>query len=559
MKSERNSTLFIVPPSGPMTWLFPDLKAIRPGGPYQGDAGTGAAATVLNLQSEGLSGRALLDRIEGAAPQRIRLEGGPCGYTLWTWLAQAFRETDAAIDAPALFSLASSLKDLESGAGKESISIETVLRNVAASLGGADTVVVEKTGSLKLNVETADLSLSTARSILSRRQQGHHLAWLLPLEPACGEPVEPNDGLETRLNECLQKIASDYSLFQDACLVPFFNTRPAGEESGSDTKSKGGSEDPSFSTRLLPSWWGLLPGDLWLQSIRALFLELMRALHPDKVFLFRAFENYALAGIDSYLEGVMGRFDKLTAGGFGRLDAGRLSAIGRTKDELTAGRTDASAPQVKESRGRPLILGICGTDGSGKSSHVAALKEYLEAKGLKVCVHKIYRHGVFHDTVTDVTRGCANGQNLHLWRIQRIVKAFDSIKYFYAVVEKDLAEHDVVIFDRYTFTHYAAGVGRYHHDPFARELLSVYPEADRIYLLDVPTEEAMRRIGTRDERTVDENTYMLMRYRHALLDLGDRFDFKVLNAMDPFEENRQSILDDVEELLSGHSIEGGTP
>jgi thymidylate kinase len=107
----------------------------------------------------------------------------------------------------------------------------------------------------------------------------------------------------------------------------------------------------------------------------------------------------------------------------------------------------------------------------------------------------------------------------------------------------------VIIFDRYTYTHYAAGVGRYHHDPFAREMLSVFPADDRTYLLDVPTDEALRRIGTREEKTVDENPYMLARYRHALRDLAERNDFLVLDARAPFEENRKRIRDDVENLL----------
>ena len=87
-----------------------------------------------------------------------------------------------------------------------------------------------------------------------------------------------------------------------------------------------------------------------------------------------------------------------------------------------------------------------------------------------------------------------------------------------------------------------------------RELLSPFPRADRIYLLDVPTDEAIRRIGTRKERTVDENEYMLSRYRHALLDLADRFGFKVLDALAPFEENKQSLLEDAQRLIEERGL-----
>jgi len=241
------------------------------------------------------------------------------------------------------------------------------------------------------------------------------------------------------------------------------------------------------------------------------------------MFLFMAFENHALAGVDLFLEGLMGRFESKPAG-------------------------------TVRKKGRPLIIGVCGIDGSGKSSHVESLETFLAARGLKVKRHKIYRHGVFHETVTDLTRQCDEGQNLHLWRIQRVVKAFDSVKYFYSSVEGDLDDCDVLLFDRYVYTHFAAGAGRYHHDPFSRELLSVFPPADRIYLLDVPTEKALARIGEREEKTVDENPYMLSRFRHALLDLGGLNNFMVLDTRRPFEENRKRILEDAGRLVEESGI-----
>lgn len=419
---------FIVPPPGPLAWLYPELAPL-------------AGSTEWALPAQGT----------------VQVEDGPRGHALWTWLRQASRGSAVEVLEPSLF-------------GDRCFESRMV--------NGDDRIV------------HAELTERAAEEAVKRRS-----LWVLPLQPGSRD-----------LEKALSTVSRDPGLFREAELKPFFATKLNGGQ--------------AVETRLLPSWWGIVPGEAWPEEARSLFHELFRLLHPDKVFLYQAFENYALAGIDLYTEGLMGRFRK-------------------------------SSPLFAKKKGQPLVIGVCGTDGSGKSSHVAALKEHLISLGLKVCVHKIYRHGVFHDTVTDLTRQCAGGKNLHLWRLQRVIKAFDSVKYYYSSLEKDLATHDVVLFDRYTFTHYAAGVGRYHHDPFARELLSVFPEPDRIYLLDVPTEEALKRIGNRDERTVDENRYMLSRYRHALLDLGERHEFMVLDATAPFEENRRAILDDAARLARG--------
>lgn len=196
-----------------------------------------------------------------------------------------------------------------------------------------------------------------------------------------------------------------------------------------------------------------------------------------------------------------------------------------------------------------LFISFEGIDGAGKSTHVAALEAHLAARGLRAEAFKIFRHGVFHDTITDVTRRAAGQKSLHLWRLQRIVKAFDSQKLLRAGLAERLAALDVALFDRYLSTHLAAGTGALHHDPHTLELLSGYPPADRTYLLDLPVGEALRRIGARGALTVDENPYMLDRYRRRLLALARREGFLVLDAERPFEENQAAMRADLDQLL----------
>jgi thymidylate kinase len=275
-------------------------------------------------------------------------------------------------------------------------------------------------------------------------------------------------------------------------------------------------------TRLRESWFGLLPGDEYGDAVRSRWHALIRALHPDRFLRFLALENAALAGIDLY-------------------------------DEVVRDRA-ATLPTPRRVRAR--LFAVEGIDGAGKSTHVAALAEHLKARGLRVASHKLFRHGLFHETVTDLTRQCEGERNLHLWPLQRMVKVFDSLKCLVATVAPDLERCDALIFDRYAPTHLAEGLGRYHHDPFSRELLAALPALDRLFLLDLPAGEALARIEARASapaqkaRTIDENPYMLGRYRAALAGLARRDGQVVLDARAPFEVNQRRMREEVDRCLA---------
>ncbi len=405
--------------------------------------------------------------------------------------------------------------------------LESLLTEAAGRAGSGEVVLVTQDSSGAWQFESHSLSSPEAPSRLLDRAQDPAAQPLLPLHPG--------RGLEQRLNMALQALSGPNMLFRLCGIIPYFVTAPpAGSAERVEDADPQALPGP-VETRLLPSWWGILPGDSYPPTLRELYRQLVGLLYPDRMPLFMALENYALAGIDLHEECLMDRF------------------------EVQAPTAEPGTPEVPGRRSAehtPLIIGVCGIDGSGKSSHVAALETYLTGRGFRTSVQKIYRHGLFHDTVTELTRQCAGGRNLHLWRIQRLAKAFDSVKYYYSTVEEQLGACDAVIFDRYVFTHHAAGMGRYHHDPFTRELLAVFPPAHRIYLLDLPAGEALRRIGTRDQKTVDENPYMLSRYRHAFLDLARRNGFLVLDGRKSFEENSRIIIEDAARLVD---LRSGTP
>lgn len=337
----------------------------------------------------------------------------------------------------------------------------------------------------------ADPTLASFETCFTQRAADPDMPRLLPLRPE-----RARDDLEVALRDAAP-----------ASVVPLFCTATG---------------HPSVAaTRLPESWWGLLQGDAYPDDVRALHHRLLRTVWPDRFLRFRSLENAALAGLDLYDEALRGRFDQ---------------------------PLPAPAPTT------PLIFAIDGIDGAGKSTQLQALRDHLEARGLRVASHKMYRHGVFHATITDVTRQCAGDHHLHLWPLQRRAKLFDSLKYYFRYVEPDLARYDALVFDRYVHTHLAAGRGRYGHDPFAAEWMSIYPRADRVWILHLPIEVAMGRIGQRTERTVDENPYMLGRFQDAMVPLAAD-----PRALIPAGWSRESISarirDDVDRILAQRGLQ----
>jgi dTMP kinase len=307
------------------------------------------------------------------------------------------------------------------------------------------------------------------------------------------------------MESALRAASDDPPGTRSAGLLPVFSS------------SLGTGAQHGVQSRIALSWWGLIAGDDPPPGLRDAYHALLRALHPDRYLRYLAYESQALGGCDLYSDAL--------------------------RDQLLP-------PAPGPPRRRALVVAVCGIDGAGKSSHVRALAEHLQSQGLRVAIHKIYRHGVFHETVTELTRSCAGERNLHLWRVERLAKAFDSVKCLITSVQQDLDRHDVVLFDRYTQTHFAAGVGRCHYDPLTRELLACFPDADLWFLLDLPVGDALVRIGTRAAPTVDENPYMLGRYRAMLQALARGPSACTLDARAPFESNQERMRERIDALLA---------
>jgi dTMP kinase len=193
-------------------------------------------------------------------------------------------------------------------------------------------------------------------------------------------------------------------------------------------------------------------------------------------------------------------------------------------------------------RRRAVLLAIEGIDGAGKSTHVAALARRLRARGFRVAVRRLYRHGVFHETACDVLRLALRRRSKRLLRVERLARVLDTVGVWFREVEPALGRHDFVILDRSLETHAAAALGRGIPASFVRSWLRSFPQADATVLLDLPARDALARIRARRRpRGPDEKAEILLRWRKHFLARARARWWTVLDARADSFANREAI------------------
>lgn len=184
-----------------------------------------------------------------------------------------------------------------------------------------------------------------------------------------------------------------------------------------------------------------------------------------------------------------------------------------------------------------------GIDASGKTSQARRALGFLAQRGRRCHYGKICRGGEFYARTSDMMRRLDALGDWGFWRYGRIAKAFDSVRVFHRVVSEARARGSAVcVWDRFDATHLAAALARFSYDPGAREVLAALPRPDIGFLLDLPPETSYRRLAGRGEAlTLDENPYMLTRYREAFLDVAPSLGWIVLDARCSEDELAEEI------------------
>jgi thymidylate kinase len=202
-----------------------------------------------------------------------------------------------------------------------------------------------------------------------------------------------------------------------------------------------------------------------------------------------------------------------------------------------------------------MFVSFSGVDGAGKSTQIAALRNWLEAQGLRVSTVTFWdnvatltgiREGAGHQLFkgekgvgspnAPVNRRDKNVQSWPMTCVRFCLCALDAVSTRIYVKKALRSDADIIIFDRYIYDQFAnlklrSGLVR----TYVKALMKIVPRPDISYMLDADPQAARAR---KPEYPLD----FIYINRRAYLDLADMIGGITVISPGPVEEMRAEVL-----------------
>lgn len=215
---------------------------------------------------------------------------------------------------------------------------------------------------------------------------------------------------------------------------------------------------------------------------------------------------------------------------------------------------------------RPFLISFSGLDGSGKSTQIANLREFLHAQGLttsllafwdNVVVLTKYREGFVHRVYGSekgigapdkpVNRRDKNVRKWYLSIIRQGLYFFDALHLVRVLARARRSGSDVIIMDRYIYDELANlplsnGLTKL----FIRMVTAFVPKPDVAYILDADPEAARAR---KPEYPVD----FLHTCRNAYMQLASMLGTLTVIPPLPLEEAKREVEQAAASALARHA------
>ncbi|TWT45644.1 Thymidylate kinase [Phycisphaerae bacterium RAS1] len=232
----------------------------------------------------------------------------------------------------------------------------------------------------------------------------------------------------------------------------------------------------------------------------------------------------------------------------GQLDAFRLAG--------------AAAFDISEFPGR--LIAVEGTDGVGRSTHIALLREYLETRGFGVLHTGLSRSRLAGDGLRRAKLGTTASQ-----RTLDLLYATDFADRLENAMLPALRAGFVVLTDRYFYSIIARSIVRGIDRGWLRDLYRFAPRPHGVLYLKVHVPELLPRVVARgvfdywesgmDFQEESDLFSSFVRYQQRLLgvfdDLAAEYQFKVIDAGRNVSDVFRDIKDGVMELVAGMKSE----
>ena len=190
---------------------------------------------------------------------------------------------------------------------------------------------------------------------------------------------------------------------------------------------------------------------------------------------------------------------------------------------------------MKQDRKKGKIIAFCGIDGSGKSTQLRLVRDYL-SENAKVLVAKI------------------NYSPLNKMGDNRLfdlaLKGYSGLKiiaYYHDLQQKDVFNYDYILCDRHLLCYlaYAYAYDVSHLD-MVRKLLFMVDDPDLTFYFDVPVSVAMDRISKRSFRDKNENVDTLTKAKKGYEYTMGIFDNVYrINGTDSIDKEFEMVVDKI--------------
>lgn len=202
-------------------------------------------------------------------------------------------------------------------------------------------------------------------------------------------------------------------------------------------------------------------------------------------------------------------------------------------------------------KGRFIVLE--GADGSGKSTHMQLLADYLRENGLDAVTTEEPTKGFIGQAIRMILSGKINVSPTTL----TLLFTADRAEHVENVIKPALEEGKTVICDRYYYSTVAYQSVQGVSQQWISQLNSQFPEPDLVLVLRIDSEAALSRMGNR-AREVFEVLDFQEKVQQSLLDLayGGRSNlskpgkvWKVVSTADEKEKVQEKIREVVDNNL----------
>ena len=200
--------------------------------------------------------------------------------------------------------------------------------------------------------------------------------------------------------------------------------------------------------------------------------------------------------------------------------------------------------KMKENTTKGCLITFCGLDGCGKTTLIHILEKELNARGKKVILTKQPTNAVRESEIFRAYMDSPDHTQFD-YRSLSLLAASDRIQHCAHIIEPSLENGEIVISDRYFYSCLANLKARgFKEDEWIYEISESIIKPDVAFFLDVPVDEAMRRVRMREEekdRYIDVE--LQYRLRNEYMSICAQNDGIFMSTKDSIDELTKRAVD----------------